>query len=1042
MRLALPRLVVPLALLWAGIAAALPPGFVLEEVAPGAAFDVPTSIAFLPDGRLIVGEKSGLVWVVQGTAKLPTPMWDGRAEILDIGDAGLTGIAVDPHYATNRYVYFSYEVDPDSDGVDFNDVSFGRLVRYQTDLANPNVVDASTRTILIGATWSQGVPNGGRAHTIDGIRWGRDGSLLIGAGEGAYFNAADVGGQYPNLFLPGRIDPYEDIGSFRSQYVGSLAGKILRIDPATGLGYPSNPFYDGNPASNRSKVWAYGVRNPWRIGVRPGTGSPNPADGRPGTIYIGNVGWAEWEGIGISHAGGENFGWPCYENGHLRPEFQSPAPAHSGCDSLGTWGNPATSITPPIISLSHSNGDISIPPGFTGNSITGGFFYTGSLYPATYQNRYFFADYPTGQVWSAAMDATDHLQFMAQFDYDRNGPVDLAEDPFVKDLYYVAVVTNQVLHIRYTTPLPGDHVPVPVAYTGNRFGLAPLTVSFSASAIDLDGDSLALSWNFGDGQGSIVPSTSHTYTVAGTYDAVFTADDRRGGVARETLTVVVPQSFAFPTTDFLDTFDRPGGPLGAPWAGNVASLSVEDSALVESGGPAVAVIRDSVFGVHQEAYVRFNTLPQPGTLHALLLQAQDTTAVAPRLRVRLDADSSWILVETYEPLSQGWVTRGGPYPITIAAGDQLGARVYSPGVVQVFKNGALLATASTVGWPWTGSGGRVGLEMAESGTSSLDDFGGGNAIINGNMAPYVFMFTPSDGHFFAPGDTIILAGSGLDDRDDQSALHYRWDVDVHHNNHIHPDVFTSTAPTAAFVAENHDDGTGVHYQVRLSVIDSEGLKGTRSVDLWPEVDLVPGPVVTQPETVSTVTTTFYSFALQNLGAAPAPRSHWQITLDGTTVAQGDTTVPGGQAIQLSGHADPTGLAPGLHVLRVVADSADVVHEVLEGNNASERMVEVGVPTLGVDGVPRVLALSAAQPNPARGVARFQLDLPRAARVRFGMFDVAGRRVWGGVDRDYTAGRWSLDWSGTSGSARIGAGLYFARVEVEGRTLIRRVVLLR
>src|SRR4030095_15289535 len=89
---------------------------------------------------------------------------------------------------------------------------------------------------------------------------------------------------------PSRTDPNEDIGAFRAQDLNSLDGKILRVDPATGLALPTNPFYDGNPSSNRSRVWEYGLRNPFRITRRPGTGSTNPFLGGPRPLLLRGVG--------------------------------------------------------------------------------------------------------------------------------------------------------------------------------------------------------------------------------------------------------------------------------------------------------------------------------------------------------------------------------------------------------------------------------------------------------------------------------------------------------------------------------------------------------------------------------------------------------------------------------------------------------------------------------------------------------------------------------------------------------------------------------
>ncbi len=113
--------------------------------------------------------------------------------------------------------------------------------------------------------------------------FGTNGTLLIAAGDGASNSEVDPGGLYPNCFGTGKLDSSQDIGAFRSQWIGSLSGKILRVDPATGLGLASNPFFTGDPASVESRAWAYGLRNPYRFGVR-NNGSSDPADGNPGTL--------------------------------------------------------------------------------------------------------------------------------------------------------------------------------------------------------------------------------------------------------------------------------------------------------------------------------------------------------------------------------------------------------------------------------------------------------------------------------------------------------------------------------------------------------------------------------------------------------------------------------------------------------------------------------------------------------------------------------------------------------------------------------------
>jgi glucose/arabinose dehydrogenase len=229
----------------------VPSGFVVENAVPGAAFDTPTGIAFLPDGRMLVTLKEGTVWMVQNGSKLPGQMLDLRRVVLNQGDRGLLDVAVDPNFGSNRYLYFVYVVDPDSNMVDNNDDAYSRLVRYQLPIGS-NFVDTTTRAVLFGRSWPEGPPSGSESHTDGSLRWGVDGSLMVSIGDGAQFDGVDQGGDDPGLFQPGRTNPLEDIGAYRAQYVGSLAGKILR--PIRNRARYEQSFLRRKPGTVRSRA--------------------------------------------------------------------------------------------------------------------------------------------------------------------------------------------------------------------------------------------------------------------------------------------------------------------------------------------------------------------------------------------------------------------------------------------------------------------------------------------------------------------------------------------------------------------------------------------------------------------------------------------------------------------------------------------------------------------------------------------------------------------------------------------------------------------
>ena len=124
------------------------------------------------------------------------------------------------------------------------------------------------------------------SHAGGALAFGPDGALYVSVGDGTSFDATD-----PRTFSVQNID--------------SLSGKILRIDPLTGLGLPDNPFVEPGDdlSTNAAKVYQLGLRNPFSMGFT--------EDGR---LFISNTGWFSWEEI-ESGSGGANFGWPYFEGG-------------------------------------------------------------------------------------------------------------------------------------------------------------------------------------------------------------------------------------------------------------------------------------------------------------------------------------------------------------------------------------------------------------------------------------------------------------------------------------------------------------------------------------------------------------------------------------------------------------------------------------------------------------------------------------------------------------------------------------------------------
>ena len=297
----------------------LPDGFVDEVV--GFPLIRITSFAFGPGGSLFFTLKKGEVRVLDpGGVPVPTPLLDISDEVGNWNDHGLHGFALDPDYDLNGRIYVYYVVDghhlahagtPAYDPAEneYFTATIARVTRYTVlDPHDPYTqADPASRVVLVGEDAGSGVPVCTSGHGIGWIAFGADGTLLVSAGDAAL-------GEPETDLCTGLGHPKKDISFMRAQPVKGMNGRILRIDPETGDGLPSNPFYnDLNPRSGRSRTWVLGLRNPYRFCLRPGTGSADPEAGDPGALYVGDVGVLTWEELNVAPVGGLNFGWPLYE---------------------------------------------------------------------------------------------------------------------------------------------------------------------------------------------------------------------------------------------------------------------------------------------------------------------------------------------------------------------------------------------------------------------------------------------------------------------------------------------------------------------------------------------------------------------------------------------------------------------------------------------------------------------------------------------------------------------------------------------------------
>lgn len=331
-----------------------PNNFAWVPVVDGLNRPVDLQSAFDGSGRLFIIEKYGVIRIFKDGQLMPQPFLNIEDRVDDgSNEMGLLGLAFHPDYEQNGYFYVNYTGDGGNT----------RISRFQAvgDSADPN----SEQVLMVV---DQPFPN----HNGGAVVFGPDGYLYLGLGDGG---AAG--------------DPFKN-----GQNTGALLGKILRIDVNNGVPYAvpaDNPF--GN------EVWAYGLRNPWRMSF----------DRATGDLWIGDVGQNKYEEIDYlpaGSAGGANFGWSIMEA------------------SYGYDGTSQPGMFLPAAEYSHD----------FGCSVTGGYVYRGSM--PEWNGVYLYGDYCTGTVWglilsngqwqSQVMFETDLL--ITSFGVDEAGELYLVSD--------------------------------------------------------------------------------------------------------------------------------------------------------------------------------------------------------------------------------------------------------------------------------------------------------------------------------------------------------------------------------------------------------------------------------------------------------------------------------------------------------------------------------------------------------------------------------------------------------------------------------------
>lgn len=867
-----------------GAHAQWPANFVSVPV--GANWQQPVGVAFAPGEALFVWEKGGRVWSVVNGVKSAQPVLDLSEEVGDWRDHGLLGFAVDPAFASNGRVYAGYVVDyhhlrwfgtpqysPTANEY-FRD-TIARVTRFELDPGSLSLVPAS-RAVLIGESMTTGIPICNQSHGMGSLVFGEDGTLLVSCGDGAGYDAVDAGGpangSSNTALLEGILRPKEDVGAFRAQLVDALNGKVLRIDPSTGNGVRSNPFYDASaPRSPRSRVWALGLRNPFRMSLQPGTGVTNPLLADPGTLWIGDVGWNAHEELDMCDGPGLNFGWPIHEGlqphstyaAQTTPNQDAPNPLFGtgGCgaaffafrdllvqDTLATpvWPNPCDPLQQvpaaiprfeharPIIDYGHgtvartksyAGNDATIAtvgaagspvqgPQFIGNSVTGGAWYAGTAYPPEYAGSYFCADFVVG--WIRRFVPGTPAQILPF----GTGPgvgavVSIAAAPGTGALHYIAyggaAGTSEVRRLDYAPNLP----PVAVASPAVSFGPVPHAVQFSsAGSVDPEGQALEYLWDFGDGTTSSLANPTHVY---------------------EPVADVTSQA-----TIIARVFELvPPVPLGG---GN------HDPEVLRDGDtPPVGTTDDArqYDTYHQGAQGNFDWLgyafPAQRTFRALIFQEGKhffDGGWFDDWRVEVGDGTTWTTVQGavatpaypgnnglgFETFRIDFAPTVGTH-VRIAGAPGGSADFISAGELRVLaEDPAVLAQPTRRDVTLT-----VRDPLGATGTTS--------ALVSlNNTPPSVSITSPVDGSLYTlgPPTGLALAAAISDAEHAANQLACAWQTVLHHDEHTHPEPIDPNCATSTVITPEGCDGQEYHFEVLLTVTDAAGLATATEAHLYPD----------------------------------------------------------------------------------------------------------------------------------------------------------------------------------------------------------------
>ncbi|TDE55708.1 carbohydrate-binding protein [Nonomuraea mesophila] len=517
-----------------------------QKVTLDGAPDQPMELDVAADGSVFYISRSGKVNLIPAGGGATRVI--GTLPVYDGGEDGGIGLALDPGFAANGWIYLNYSP---SDGGEVNRVS-----RFTFDGTS---LDLSSEKKIIEVPAYRHVDEPG--HTGGYLAFGPDGNLYIGPGDDTNPHAS--GGYTPIDERPGR-EHYDAQRS--SANTNDLRGKILRIHPEPDGTYtiPSGNLFPPGTAKTRPEIYAMGFRNPFRFSVDketgwisvgdygPDAGAANPDRGPEGTVewnLIKQPGFYGWP-----YCVGDNIPFTDYDfaTGTSGATFNCSAPVNNSPNNTGLTNLPAAKPATVWYDY-HASAEFPEIDCCGGAAAMGGPFYrydeagdSERKFPAYFDGTPFFYEWSRNFVKEFRLDSSGNLlkinPFVAQI--APRAPIDMKFGPdgalYMADWgngFGHANTDDSIYRIDYVA---GNRAPLAKASATPDSGVAPLTVAFSsAGSADPDGDAITYAWDFGDGGTSTSANPSHTYQANGTFTARLTVRDSGGKTGSVTLPVVV-----------------------------------------------------------------------------------------------------------------------------------------------------------------------------------------------------------------------------------------------------------------------------------------------------------------------------------------------------------------------------------------------------------------------------------------------------------------------------------------------------------------------